>query len=145
MWAHQYDQQPNQVLCSLRPRHWTTNGPESNVFGLEPHFGCCTSNFHQGWPKFVSSLWMATPDGGLVAAAYGPSEVKTTVRGDVGVTLAEDTEYPFRDTDHAHRHRRRAQSAFPLLLRIPAWATAAEVTVNGERPGGRDAEHVPPD
>ena len=55
MWAHQYDQQPNQVLCSLRARHWTTNGPEANLFGLEPNFGCCTSNFHQGWPKLVSA------------------------------------------------------------------------------------------
>ena len=44
-------------------------------------------------------MWarMATADGGLVASAYGPSEVKTTVRGTVAVTLTEDTEYPFRD------------------------------------------------
>src|SRR5262249_23331633 len=27
MWSHQYDQQPNQVLCSLEKRHWTSNGP----------------------------------------------------------------------------------------------------------------------
>lgn len=43
MRAHQYDQQPNQVACDIRPRPWTTNGPESNVFGLEPDFGCCTA------------------------------------------------------------------------------------------------------
>ena len=92
MWAHQYDQQPNQVLCSLRPRNWTTNGPEANVFGLEPHFGCCTANFHQGWPKLVSSLWMGTPDGGLVAAAYGPSELRTSVRENVAVTVTEETD-----------------------------------------------------
>ena len=30
MWAHQYDQQVNQVLCDLYPRQWTTNGPQSN-------------------------------------------------------------------------------------------------------------------
>ena len=56
MWAHQYDQQPNQVMCSLQKRDWTTNGPESNIFGLEPNFGCCTANMHQGWPKFAASL-----------------------------------------------------------------------------------------
>jgi glycosyl hydrolase family 127 (putative beta-L-arabinofuranosidase)/beta-L-arabinofuranosidase (glycosyl hydrolase family 127) len=134
MWAHQYDQQPNQVLCSLRPRHWTTNGPESNLFGLEPNFGCCTSNFHQGWPKFVTSLWMATADGGLVAAAYGPSEVKTTVRGGVAITVTEDTEYPFRDRVAIVVSPARA-TAFPLLLRVPAWATDAEIAVNGERQG----------
>ena len=61
LWAHQYDQQANQVLCSLSKRRWETNGPESNLFGLEPNFGCCTANMHQGWPKLVASLWMATP------------------------------------------------------------------------------------
>ena len=79
MWAHQYDQQANQVLCSLRHRRWVSNGPESNLFGLEPNFGCCTANLHQGWPKLVASLWMGTPDLGLAAVAYGPSEVRARV------------------------------------------------------------------
>jgi uncharacterized protein len=134
MWAHQYDQQPNQVLCSLRPRSWTSNGPESNLFGLEPNFGCCTANFHQGWPKFVSSLWMATGDGGVVAAAYGPSEVQTTIRGGVAVALLEDTEYPFRDRIAITVSPARP-TAFPLLLHVPAWAAGAEIAVNGERQG----------
>jgi uncharacterized protein len=131
MWAHQYDQQPNQVLCSLRPRQWTTNGPESNLFGLEPNFGCCTSNFHQGWPKLVASLWMATPDGGLVAAAYGPSEVRTQVKGNIGVTVSEETEYPFRETIQLAVTPAR-ETTFPLLLRIPGWAVNASITVNGQ-------------
>lgn len=131
MWAHQYDQQPNQVLCSLRPRQWTTNGPESNLFGLEPNFGCCTSNFHQGWPKLVASLWMATPDGGLVATAYGPSEVRTQVKGSVRITVSEETEYPFRDTIQLTVTPAR-ETAFPLLLRIPGWAVNASITVNGQ-------------
>jgi hypothetical protein len=51
MWSHQYDQQVNQVQCTVNPDHmWTTNGPESNLYGLEPNFGCCTANMHQGWP-----------------------------------------------------------------------------------------------
>ena len=62
-WAHQYDQEPNQILCSLSPRPWSTNGPESNLFGLEPNFGCCTANMHQGWPKFAASLWMSDGKG----------------------------------------------------------------------------------
>ena len=79
MWAHQYDQEPNQVEVSLHRKPWTTNGPESNLYGLEPNFGCCTANFHQGWPKFAASLWMASHDGGLAAVAYSPCEVRTTV------------------------------------------------------------------
>jgi hypothetical protein len=131
MWGHQYDQQPNQVMCSLANRNWATNGPDSNLFGLEPNFGCCTANMHQGWPKFAASLWMAVPGGGLAAVAYAPSEVHTTLPGSVPVTIVEDTEYPFRD-----RIRLTANPAkpiqFPLVLRIPGWAEGARVTVNGD-------------
>ncbi len=130
MWTHQYDQQPNQILCSRQPRPWTTNGPDSNLFGLEPNFGCCTANFHQGWPKLVASLWMATPDGGLAAMAWGPSEVNTTVRGNTAVRITEETEYPFRDTIRLGVNPAQAVS-FPLVLRIPGWAAGAKVEVNG--------------
>jgi hypothetical protein len=75
---------------------------------------------------------MATTDGGLVAAAYGPSEVTTVVRGGVPVTLTEDTGYPFRDRVAIGVSPARA-AAFPLLFRVPAWATGAEIAVNGER------------
>ena len=80
MWAHQYNQEPNQVEVSVHSKPWTTDGPESNLFGLEPNFGCCTANFHQGWPKFSTSLMMLSNDGGLVAAAYAPCETTTIVR-----------------------------------------------------------------
>jgi DUF1680 family protein len=65
MWAHQYDQQSNQVLVSGVKRDWSTNGDYSNMYGLMPNFACCLANMHQGWPKFVESMWMATNDNGL--------------------------------------------------------------------------------
>ena len=98
-WAHQYDQQPNQVMCSLSKRNWSSNGPESNLFGLEPNFGCCTANMHQGWPKLAANLWMAVPAGGLAALVYAPSEVNTTIAG-TPVAIEEETDYPFRETVH---------------------------------------------
>ncbi len=140
MWAHQYDQQANQVMCSIdKNRNWGTNGPDSNLFGLEPNFGCCTANMHQGWPKYVSHMWMAAPGDGLALVAYGPSTVRTTVAGGTPVTIREETEYPFKGTvrltiDPA------APAKFPLLLRIPGWAQGAQIVVVGRpaqtaRPG----------
>ncbi len=128
LWAHQYDQQANQVMCSISNRRWASNGPESNIFGLEPNFGCCTANMHQGWPKLAASLWMATPDGGLSAVAYGPSEVTAG-----GVTVEERTDYPFRENVTLLV---KSAKTFPLVLRIPAWAAGATVSVNGQpQPG----------
>ena len=131
MWGHQYDQQPNQVMCTLANRNWATNGPDSNLFGLEPNFGCCTANMHQGWPKFAASLWMAVPGGGLAAVAYAPSEVHTTLQGSVPVTIVEDTEYPFRDRIKLTVNPAKP-TQFPLVLRIPGWAEGPRVTVNGD-------------
>ncbi len=59
MWAHQYDQQVNQVAATVAKRNWTDNTDDSNIYGLEPHFGCCTANMHQAWPKLAKSLVMA--------------------------------------------------------------------------------------
>ncbi len=128
MWSHQYDQQVNQVECSIREdRIWGTNGPESNIFGVEPNYGCCTANMSQGWPKFAAHLWMRQvgddgADNGLAAVAYAPSIAITRVDG-IPVTAEIDTEYPFRDKI---RIRINAQSPvrFPLLLRVPGWSEA---------------------
>nr|WP_164981431.1 beta-L-arabinofuranosidase domain-containing protein [Silvibacterium dinghuense] len=131
MWAHQYDQEPNQVEVSLHSKPWTTDGPESNLYGLAPHFGCCTANFHQGWPKFAASLWMASADDGLAAVAYAPCEVHTTVR-DTAIRIAVETEYPFRDTVRIHVEP-AAEVYFPLRLRIPEWAErGVAIKINGQ-------------
>ncbi len=127
MTAHQYDQQCNQVICTREGEHvYTNNGPDSNLYGLEPNFGCCTANMHQAWPKFVSHLWMKTADNaGLAAIAYAPCRVRTKV-ADTPVTIDVKTHYPFRDvvtitvaTDRPTR--------FPLRLRIPTWAEKTHV------------------
>ena len=131
MWAHQYLQQPNQVMCNLEKRDWNTDGPESNIYGLEPNFGCCTANMHQGWPKFVASLWMATPDQGLVAVAYGPNVVKTVAGKGVPVEIKEETDYPFRGIVRLTINP-SSPTAFPLRLRIPGWAGGATIAVDGE-------------
>jgi hypothetical protein len=134
MWAHQYDEQPNQVLVSREKRAWSTNGPDSNLFGLEPNFGCCTANYHQGWPKFAASLWMSPKEGGLAAVAYGPSEVHATVN-DVPVTISEQTNYPFSESVK-FKITTQKEVKFPLLLRIPLWADPVSIAVNGFKQRG---------
>ena len=138
MWSHQYDQQPNQIACTRAHRQWSTNGDQSNLFGLEPNFGCCTANLHQGWPKLVSSLWMAAADGGLTVVAYAPSEVRASLDRTV-VTIEENTDYPFRGDVQFVVHSPRAKS-FPLILRLPAWAASMNVRVNGTTKGVSAAE-----
>ncbi|MCD6307600.1 MAG: glycoside hydrolase family 127 protein [Candidatus Latescibacteria bacterium] len=138
MWAHQYDQQSNQVLCTVDARPWS-NGDDANIFGLEPNYQCCTANFHQGWPKFVSHMWMGTPDKGLAAIAYGPGVIDTTIGG-AQVRVSERTDYPFSG-EIEFEVRSSPPATWPLMLRIPGWAEGAEISVNDDtpreaRPGG---------
>lgn len=123
-WAHQYDQQSNQVLCTVAKRRWSTNGNHSNLYGLEPNYGCCTANMHQGWPKFVAHMWMATHDQGLAAVAYGPNVVTAKVADGVNATITQKTEYPFDDAI-TFEIEVDQPAEFPLYFRIPAWAEGA--------------------
>ena len=74
---------------------------------------------------------MAAPGGGLAAVAYGPSEVAATLRGGTPVTVEEQTDYPFRETITLTVSLAKP-AAFPLLLRIPAWADNSIIKVNGQ-------------
>jgi len=132
-WAHQYDQQANQVLVSNAKRDWTTNDDDSNIYGLEPNFGCCTANMHQGWPKFVSHMWMATHDQGLVAVAYGPNVVKAKVGKNTEVKITQKTDYPFDGTIEFTITLDKP-TKFPLYFRIPGWADNATLITDRDTP-----------
>ncbi len=136
--AKQYYQQANQVQVTfgLRSFHNHHFG-EGLVYGVCTGFQCCTCNLHQGWPKFVGHLWMASADDGLAALVYGPSRVSARVTGGVPVTIVEETGYPFTETVRFEVRPDRAVE-FPLHLRIPGWCVGATIAVNGktiERPG----------
>lgn len=130
MRTHQYHQQVNQVLCTVAQREWTWATDDANTFGLEPHFGCCTANLHQGWPKFLASLWAFTADGGISALAYAPNTTTAQLAGD-WVTLETQTDYPFKDTVQV-RITLENECSFPLELRIPGWCEGATLQINNQ-------------
>ena len=141
-WTHQYDQQVNQVVCSRCKRPLTSNGPESTLFGLDPNFPCCTTNLPQGWPKFAANVWMASPDKGLVAVVYAPSEVTAAVADGRRITVTEETEYPF-DGTIKFTVATQEPVEFPLYVRIPAWADGASVSTPEGKTASRAGQYHP--
>lgn len=131
-WTHQYDQQANQVLVSVADRNWSTNRDESNIYGLMPNYPCCLANMHQGWPKLVEHMWMATHDRGLIATVYGPSSVKAKVGKGSTVKITEETDYPF-DGKILFIINTEKKTEFPLYLRIPVWAEEGSIEYKGKK------------
>ena len=127
--AHQYDQQVNQVLCNIAPRNWYNNGDDSNIFGLEPNFGCCTANMHQGWPKFVSNLWMIE-ENTFVNLAYAPCKLEYEFSNGSKIEIIEETDYPFDDEVNITILKDEREIA--LKLRIPNWSDHLSLKVNDE-------------
>lgn len=114
--ARQYYQQANQVMVSRTERNFiTAHGHTDLCFGVLSGYPCCTVNMHQGWPKFVRSLWQATDDNGLAALAYGASEVTAKVAEGVTVQFFEETNYPFEETI-----RFRFKAAQPVFFPFPS-------------------------
>ncbi len=139
--SRQYFQQANQVLVTRNIHNFDINHGETDlVFGLLTGYPCCTSNLHQGWPKFTGNLWYATPEGGLAALTYAPSQVRALVCGRTEVQITEDTHYPM--DGHicltVNYKDKTTKAKFPLKLRIPSWSKGALLTVNGESVSNTD-------
>ena len=130
MWSHQYDQQANQVLVSVDSRPWHADNNTANIFGFTPNFPCCLANLSIPFPTYVENMWLASNDRGLIAALYGPCEVKATVGNNISADITETTGYPFSDVI-VFTVNLSAPGTFPLYFRIPSWAQAAQLTVDG--------------
>jgi hypothetical protein len=129
----QYFQIANQVQISRGVFDFSLpfDRQMNNVLGMKSGYTCCLANMHQGWTKFASHLWFKKGNG-LSALAYSPNSITTTV-GATGklVTIDEDTQYPF-ESDIRFTITTTGAVAFPLELRIPAWAKKATVSINGK-------------
>ncbi|GAB3659616.1 glycoside hydrolase family 127 protein [Echinicola sediminis] len=126
-----YITSPNMVL--LDAENHAPGIANSGPFLMMNPFSsrCCQHNHSQGWPYLVENLWMATPDNGLVAVIYGPSEVKAKVGEGEEIHIKEQTHYPFRESLNFTLETKNPVN-FPLYLRIPAWTKGASVSINGK-------------
>ena len=129
MWTHQYVQMSNQISCEKFPVHgkpiFRTVTGEAHLFGLEPHYGCCTANFNQGWPKLALSTFMHSGDT-VVNVLPIPSALN-----DACCSITLDTDYPFKNE---MTYTVKAKRDFTLKIRVPSFAKA--LTVDGKAAEG---------
>ena len=102
---------------------------------------CCNPNALRLWPHYLQAMWLAQDGPGesgqppaLVAMAYGPCELATTIGG-VAVQVVQDTRYPFED-ELRFAVTVAQPVRFALRLRRPGWARGMHL--HGLAEGGAD-------
>lgn len=66
---------------------WGTDGPDAELYGLAPNYGCCTANFPQGWPKFANMAVYLTDDNGAAIGTYAPLKANMPQKIGGGATI----------------------------------------------------------
>lgn len=126
--GHQYLQQVNQIKATNEKRDWYNNLNDSNTYGLEPNFGCCTANMHQGWPKFVKSLWYKEK-GGITSTVFAPNELHTELFGEE-LWVEEITSYPSK-LNIRYNICKAPTMPFAFKIRLPKWCRTYRLTLDG--------------
>jgi len=130
-------QQANQTLLSRELRFPFT--PDSaNMFTFEDGDALCA--LLGAWPRFIQHQWMLTRDDGLCAMSYGPCAVRYRL-GSASVRLSVESDYPASGSVRI-AVRVSEPTAFPLYLRIPAWAKGASAAVGGEILPAKEGEFL---
>lgn len=91
---------------------------------------CCPCNFRRAVAELPSRAYYMA-DGGPVVNLYTASTANIKLADDLRVTLRQETDYP-NSGKISLRIDPSRPAAFPLRMRIPAWATKAMITVNGQ-------------
>jgi hypothetical protein len=146
-WAHQYISLTNQPYAHplSRAPFWNV-GPYGPMFGLQPNYPCCTVDFPQGYPKFLSSSFALHGDNGIAHILLSPASVSTTLPSGADITITCATNYPFH---HILFYTITSSTAFSFHLRIPTWSSLPNTTIalNGApgipvNPDGHTGTHL---
>ncbi|KAJ5999660.1 hypothetical protein N7481_000069 [Penicillium waksmanii] len=123
-WAHQYVTQPNQPYSkNLTDEPFWNTGSLSQTFAVEPDYPCCTVNHPQGYPKFAMYSFLKNGGSGIVHSLLSPGRVQTQIQGKK-VSVDCQTDYPF---ENILSYTVDSDVDFQLYLRVPGWATQANV------------------
>ncbi len=120
-------QQANQVRISREARFGET-GEDANLFTCADEETLCA--LLCALPRFLQSQWLLSRDGGLQAMGYAPCSLRYRL-GETAVRLTVSGDYPHSGAVRITLHL-SAEAAFPIHLRIPAWASGATAAVSGD-------------
>jgi len=103
---------------------------------------CCPSNLQRIFAALPGYMYSTSSDG-LYVHLYQNSEMNWPLENGTGLKVSQKTDYPWDGNVDLTVSPARA-SEFTVFLRIPGWATTAQVAVNGQAVSGAKAgEYLP--
>ena len=126
--SHVYFQCPNRFAANSPAYHG--GGERSNYRRWHSPL-CCTAALNRLIPDYLSQMWKATYDNGLVATCYGPCQVTALVANRIPVKIDCKTDYPFNDVIEM-TFDPEASATFPVSFHIPGWCQNPNIKINGE-------------
>ena len=126
--AHQYLSSVNQIVSQLGSGTSPIGNEVWGAYAQRQMPLCCTGNVNRIFPIYVGAQWLRGKGDALVKALYGPSRCVHTVNGK-NITIEEVSTFPF--SGKIELRITEGSANFPLHLRIPTWAKAPSVAVNG--------------
>lgn len=109
---------------------WSYHSFNNGSWSLANFNDCCPSSGAMALEE-LPDLIFSRRDNGIAVNIFTESEA-TITRGKNTVRLAQKTTYPFDGNVRLTVSSSRKE-AFPLMIRIPDWATAAAISVNGQQ------------
>ena len=124
-----YMSSPNQLYATMESCRFGLNSFE--VYSPCYQVACCPTQSVRTIPEYIRAMFMRDNDENLYLPVYGPCSVHFTSKDGVGITISEETGYPFDETIKLHI-KASAQWNNQLMLKIPSWCKSHEIKLNGQ-------------
>jgi DUF1680 family protein len=130
--AISYLSSDNRFRCDGRSSDGTGKEPRNKFSPTHRDVAvCCNPMSTQVAPLYVRGMWLRHPDGGLAAMLYGPSTLKTDVKGSK-VIIRQETGFPMEQIIRIQISVTKPAD-FKLHLRNPGWSSHTQVRCPGAR------------
>jgi len=124
----------NTILAARNPDsdgdypYYSTYSPSATKVYYQRKWPCCSGTLVQTVADYVLNIYFQSADG-IYINLYTPSKL-TWPHAGVSITLIQQTEFPA--SDHVTiRVEPASPIEFALQLRIPAWASNSNISING--------------
>ncbi|MEJ1238050.1 beta-L-arabinofuranosidase domain-containing protein [Chryseolinea sp. T2] len=109
---------------------WSYHSFNNGNWSVANFNDCCPSSGAMALEELPDIMY-SKRNNGIALNLFGESEA-TIKRGKNTVKVAQKTQYPFDGNVHVTVASSKKE-AFPLMIRIPEWATGATISVNGQK------------